>query len=79
MNSFLKFITLGLVLIIGLSAFYILNGNNQSLEVGLISPDEAMAGTPLDLRVEFSNQIGSVLKNVSLIVTLPEGGGFCRQ
>ncbi|MEK7478663.1 MAG: hypothetical protein AAB626_01930 [Patescibacteria group bacterium] len=76
MNSFLKFITLGLVLIIGLSAFYILNGNNQSLEVGLISPDEAMAGTPLDLRVEFSNQIGSVLKNVSLIVTLPEGAVF---
>lgn len=76
MNKFFKFIILGLVLIIGLSIFYIINNNNQSLDVGLISPDEAMAGVPFDFKVEFSNQIDSVLKKVSLIVTLPEGAVF---
>lgn len=76
MNSFVKLITLSLILIIGFSVLYIINNNNQSLDIGLISPDEVMAGVPFDFRVEFSNQIDSVLKNVSLIVTLPEGAVF---
>jgi hypothetical protein len=76
MNNIYKFIILGLVLVIGLSLFYIVNNNNQSLDVGLISSDEVMAGVPFDFKVEFSNQIDSVLKKVSLIVTLPEGAVF---
>lgn len=76
MNNFFKFIIIGLILVIGLSVLYIVNNNNQSLDVGLIGSDEVMAGAPFDLKVEFSNQIGSVLKNVSLIVTLPEGAVF---
>ena len=76
MNNFLKLSTLALVLVIGLSIFYIINNNNQNLDVGLMSPDEVMAGVPFDLKVEFSNQISSVLKKVSLIVTLPEGAVF---
>ncbi|MDO8442929.1 MAG: hypothetical protein Q7S81_01570 [bacterium] len=76
MNNFFKFVIIGLVLIIGLSVIYILNGNNQSLDVGLSGPDEVMAGVPFDLKVEFSNQIDSVLKNVSIIVALPDGAVF---
>jgi len=76
MNNFFKFIIIGLVLIIGLSVIYILNGNDQSLNVGLTSSDEVMAGVPFDLKVEFSNQIDSVLKNVSIIITLPDGAVF---
>ncbi|MHB9019657.1 MAG: COG1361 family protein, partial [Minisyncoccota bacterium] len=76
MNNFFKFIIIGLVLIIGLSIFYIINNNNQGLDVGLTGPDEVMAGVPFDFKVEFSNQIDSVLKNVSIIVSLPEGAVF---
>jgi len=76
MNNIFKFVIIGLVFVIGLSVFYIINNNNQNLDVGLIGPDEVMAGVPLDFKVEFSNQIDSVLKKVSLIITLPEGAVF---
>lgn len=76
MNNIFKFTIIALVAIIGLSVLYIINNNDQGLDVGLDSPDEVMAGVPFDLKVEFSNQIDSVLKRVSLIVTLPEGAVF---
>lgn len=76
MNNVFKFIILTLVLVIGVSVFYIINNNSQSLDVSLAAPDEVMAGVPLDFKVEFSNQIDSVLKNVSLIITLPDGAVF---
>ena len=76
MNNIFKLTIIALVAIIGLSVFYIINDNNQGLDVSLSGSDEVMAGVPFDLKVEFSNQIDSVLKNVSLIVTLSEGAVF---
>lgn len=63
-------------MIILVSIFYIINGSNQALEVGLMGPSEVMAGVPFDLKVEFSNQLSSVLKDVSLLITLPDGAVF---
>lgn len=76
MNNIFKFVIIGLILIIGVSVLYIINGNNQDLDIGLTGPEEVMAGVPFDFKVEFSNQIDSVLKNVSVIVTLPDGAVF---
>jgi hypothetical protein len=76
MNKFSKFLILALILIIGFSVFYILNNSSQNLDINLVAPKEAMTGVPFDLKVEFSNQLSSVLKNVSLMITLPEGAAF---
>jgi hypothetical protein len=76
MSNFYKLLILILVLIIGASIFYIFTGNNQNLDVVLSAPDSAMMGVPVDFKVEFSNQLNSVIKNVSLIVTLPDGAVF---
>lgn len=76
MNNFFKFLILALVLVIIGSVFYIFNNNSQNLDVSLSAPDSVMAGVPFDFKVEFSNQLSSVIKNVSLIVTLPDGAAF---
>ena len=76
MTNIFKLSILALVAIIGLSVFYILNNGSHDLDVGMSAPDEVMVGVPFDLKVEFSNQLGSVLKNVSLIITLPSGAVF---
>ena len=66
-----------LLLIIGISFFYILsNYNSRSLKLELSAPDEAMIGVPFDLKVEFSNQSGAILNNALLIITLPDGLSF---
>ena len=76
MNNLFKFIVLGLVLVIGTSFFYIINNNNQTLDVNLSASKEVMAGVSSDFNVEFSNQLSSILKDVLLIVTLPDGAAF---
>ncbi len=76
MNNTFKFLVIGLVAVIGISFFYILDNNNQNLDVSLNAPKEAMAGVPFDLKVEFSNQLSSILKDVLLIITLPDGAVF---
>ncbi|MCL5017289.1 MAG: hypothetical protein M1155_01320, partial [Patescibacteria group bacterium] len=65
-----------LVLVIGGSLIYIFNNRSQNLDVVLSAPDSAMMGVPVDFKVEFSNQLNSVIKNVSLIITLPDGAVF---
>ncbi|MBU4348286.1 hypothetical protein KJ671_02175 [Patescibacteria group bacterium] len=76
MNSILKLLTIALLLTIVISVFYIFSDNNKDLNISLIAPDEIMVGVPFDLKAEFSNQLNSVLKDASLIITLPEGAVF---
>ncbi len=76
MNNIFKITIIVLVAIIGISLFYIFDNNSQNLDVGLVAPKEIMAGVPFDFKVEFSNQMSSVLKDVILIVTIPDGAAF---
>lgn len=46
------------------------------MDLAIDAPEEALIGVPFDFRVEFSNQSGSVLKDVNLTVSLPDGAVF---
>jgi hypothetical protein len=74
--NIIKLLTITLFLIIITSVLYIFSGSDKDLNISLIVPSEVMVGVPFDLKAEFSNQLNSVLKDASLIITLPEGTAF---
>lgn len=76
MSKILKILILILLVIIAGSIFYIYRTSSRNLNLSLKTPDEVLIGVPFDLRVEFSNQFGAVLKGVFLMVNLPEGAVF---
>ncbi|MEK7554891.1 MAG: hypothetical protein AAB518_02835 [Patescibacteria group bacterium] len=67
-----------LILIIGGGGAYLWYQSRgaRGLELALTLPDEVSAGVPFILGVSASNDSSSVLKNVELIVELPEGVVF---
>ncbi|TSD03739.1 MAG: Uncharacterized protein Athens071426_72 [Parcubacteria group bacterium Athens0714_26] len=77
LSKSLKFLIPLLVVIIGVSAYYIISKyNSNNLDLTLSAPDEAMIGIPFDLKMEFNNQSGDTLKDVSVTINLPDGMAF---
>ncbi len=76
MTKITKFSIPVLLIIIAGSIFYIYQIDKRNLGLALAAPQEALIGVPFDLKVNFSNQTGTVLKNVFLTVDLPDGAVF---
>lgn len=78
MNS--RFITWTVVILLGISlvsAFYIWRFQTQSgLDLSVDVPNQIMSGVPFDLKINFSNNSGSVLNDARLAVTLSDGVAF---
>ncbi len=79
MSKLVKYLVPILLIIIAISVFYIYQSSRRGLVLELKTPDKISIGVPFDLRVEFSNQSETILKNVSLSVNLPEGAVFVGE
>ncbi len=79
MPKLAKYLALILLIVIAISAIYIYQSSRRGLILDLNTPGEISIGVPFDLKVEFSNQSETILKNVSLSVNLPAGAAFVGQ
>src|SRR3989338_6108877 len=76
-NNLLKGIVIILLIVSAASIFYIYRfQSTRGLNFDLESPIEVFGGGPFDLKVNFSNNSGSVLKDARLSIALPEGAAF---
>ncbi len=76
-SHLMKWAVIVLVGISLMSAFYIWRLQNASgLDLTIDTPDQIMSGVSFDIKINFSNNSGSVLNDARLTVTLPDGVAF---
>src|SRR3989344_1517944 len=72
-----RWLIIFLIAVSAVSAFYIWRFiGARGLDLSLEVPENIMSGVPFDLKVNFSNNSGSVLNDARLTLTLPEGAAF---
>src|SRR3989344_4815714 len=76
-SKFIFWIIAALVLISAASAWYIFRfQSNQGLDFAFDVPETVTSGVPFELKLNFSNNSGSVLEDARLALVLPEGATF---
>lgn len=69
-----------LLVVIGGSALYIVRfQTTRGLDLDMEMPAEVLSGVPFDLKVNFSNNSGTILEDARLTLSLPEGAAFFGQ
>jgi len=76
-NKFINWIIWILLAVSIVSALYIWRfQSNSGLDLGIEAANEMILGAPYDVKVNFTNNTGSVLENAVLTLILPDGAAF---